>query len=170
MELQSGSAQFWSKSSIFLAVVWSWNLKDDVKKNSVPLISNINLCASFHHHMWIQTGVTIRKRLSWLLNSVKLTFNLWPFVWTSNLPLVITPENSMMISLWGHSEKSVTDGRTDWTIRRAAWSQLKKEKIRGGGGGGGSWIEISYDILAFQIYLIKSIIILILYQWFLEEL
>ena len=68
------------------------------KKNSAPLISNIKLCASFHHHMWIQTGVTIRKRLSWVLNSVNLTFDLWPFAWTSHLPLVITPENFMMIS------------------------------------------------------------------------
>ena len=97
VELQSGNAQFWSKSIIFLAV-WSWNLTDDIKKNRAPLISNIKLCASFHHHMWIQTGVTIRKRLSWVLNSVNLTFDLWPLAWTSHLPLVITPENFMMIS------------------------------------------------------------------------
>ena len=62
----------------------------------------------------------------------------WPFAWTSLLSLVITPENFMMIGWWEHSQKGVTDrrtdgrtdrrtdGRTDWTIHRAAWSQLKK--------------------------------------------
>ena len=89
--------------------------------------------------MWIQTGVTVRKRLSWVVTSVTLTFDLWPwpFAWTSLLSLVITPENFMMIRWWEHSQKGVTDrrtdgqtdgptdGRTDWTIHRAAWSQLK---------------------------------------------
>ena len=53
----------------------------------------------------------------------------WPFAWTSLLSLVITPENFMMIGWWEHSQKGVTDRRTDrrtdWTIHRAAWSQLK---------------------------------------------
>ena len=85
--------------------------------------------------MWIQTGVTVRKRLSWVVTSVTLTFDLWPwpFAWTSLLSLVITPENFMMIRWWEHSEKGVTDGqtdrqtdgRTDWTSHIAAWSQLK---------------------------------------------
>ena len=82
--------------------------------------------------MWIQTGATVRKRLSWDVTSVTLTFDLWPwpFAWTSRLPLVIT----LKISWWyddGNIVKKVwrtdrqTDGRTDWTIHRAAWSQLK---------------------------------------------
>ena len=85
--------------------------------------------------MWIQTGVTVWKRLSWVVTSVTLTFDLWPrsFAWTSLLPLVITPDNFMMIRWWEHSQKGVTDGRTDGQtdrriepFRRAAWSQLKK--------------------------------------------
>ena len=97
------------------------------------------LCAWFHCHMWIQTGVRVRKRLSWVLTSVTLTFDLWPwpFAWTSLLTMVITPENFMMIRWWEHGEKGVTDGQTDRrtdrqtdrqtenTICRAAWSQLK---------------------------------------------
>ena len=89
----------------------------------------------FHCHMWIQTGVRVRKRLSWVLTSVTLTFDLWPwpFAWTSLFTMVITPENFMMIRWWEHGEKGVTDGRTDRrtdrqtenTICRAAWSQLK---------------------------------------------
>ena len=101
------------------------------KNNRAPLLSIIKLYASFHHHMWIQTGVTVRKRLSWVVTSVTLTFDLWPwpFAWTSLLSLVITPENFMMIRWWEHGEKGVTDGqtdrRTDWTSHIAAWSQLK---------------------------------------------
>ena len=85
------------------------------KNNRAPLLSIIKLYASFHHHMWIQTRVTVRKRLSWVLTSVTLTFDLWPwsFAWTSLLSLVITPENFMMIRWWKHGEKGVTDGRTD---------------------------------------------------------
>ena len=85
------------------------------KNNRAPLLSIIKLYASFHHHMWIQTGVTVRKRFSWVVTSVTLTFDLWPwpFAWTSLLSLVITPENFMMIRWWEHGEKGVTDGRTD---------------------------------------------------------
>ena len=102
LELQSGNAQFGSKSMIFVSRVtlkfdgWSW------KNNRSPLLSNIKLCASFHHHMWLRTGVTVRKRLNWVLTSVTLTFDIWswPFAWTSLLSLVINPENFMMIR-WG---------------------------------------------------------------------
>ena len=114
-----------------------------LKNNRAPLLSIIKLYASSHHHMWIQTGVTVRKRWSWVVTSVTLTFDLWPwpFAWTSLLSLVITPENFMMIGWWEHSQKGVTDrrtdrqtdrqtdGRTDWTIHRAAWSQLKMEVV-----------------------------------------
>ena len=108
--------------------IWRMTLKN----NRAPLLSNIKLCASFDHHMWIQTGVTVRKRLSWILTSVILTFDLWPwpFALTSLLSLVITPENFMMIRWWEHSENvwrtdRQTDRRTENTIHRAAWSQLK---------------------------------------------
>ena len=102
-----------------------------LKNNRAPLLSNIKPYASFHHHMWIQTGVTVRKRLSWVVTYVTLTFDLypWPFAWTLLWSLVITPENFMMIRWWEHSQRGVTDGRTDGrtenTICRAAWSQLK---------------------------------------------
>ena len=110
-----------------------------LKNNRAPLLCCFQLCAWFHCHMWIQTGVRVRKRLSWVLTSVTLTFDLWPwpFAWTSLLTMVITPENFMMIRWWEHGEKGVTDRRTDRqtdrqtdgqtenTICRAAWSQLK---------------------------------------------
>ena len=48
------------------------------KNNWAPLLYHIKLYASFQNHMWIQTGVTVRKRLNWVLTSVTLTFDLWP--------------------------------------------------------------------------------------------
>ena len=107
--------------------IWRMTLKN----NRAPHLCCFQLCAWFHCHMWIQTGVRLRKRLSWVLTSVTLTFDLWPwpFAWTPLLTMVITPENFMMIRWREHGEKGVTDGqtdrRTDWTIHRAAWSQLK---------------------------------------------
>ena len=107
--------------------IWQMTLKT----NRAPLLSIIKLYASFHHHMWIQTGVTVRKWLSGVLTSVTLTFHLWPwpFAWTSLLSLVITPEKFMMIRWWEHGGTGVTDGQTDrqtdWTSHIAAWSQLK---------------------------------------------
>ena len=66
----------WVKINVFFVPcdleIWQMTLKN----NRAPLLSNIKLCASFHHHMWIQTGVTVRKWLSWVLNSVTLTFDL----------------------------------------------------------------------------------------------
>ena len=120
--------------------IWRMTLKN----NRAPLLSNIELYASFHHHMWIQTGVTVRKRLSWVVTSVTLIFDLWPwpFAWTSLWPLVITLENFKMIRWWEHSQKGVTDRRTDVqtdgqtdgqtenTICRAAWSPLKIYNIK----------------------------------------
>ena len=125
-----------------------------LKNNRAPLLSNIKLYASFHHHMLIQIGVTVRKRLNWVVTSVTLTFDLWlwPFAWTLLWSLVITPEKFLMIRWWEHSQKGVTDrqtdgrtdgrtdrqtdGQTENTICRAAWSQLKN--------GAMSYLSISF--------------------------
>ena len=104
--------------------VWRMTLKN----NRAPFLSNIKPYASFHHHLWIQTGVTVQKRLSWIVTFVTLTFDLWPwpFAWISHLSLVITPENCMVNDDGNIVRKvSHTDRRTDWAVHRAAWSQLK---------------------------------------------
>ena len=110
LELQSGNAQSGSNLTIFEPCdleIWRITLKN----NRAPLLSNIKLYASFHHHLWIQTGVTVRKRLSWVVTSV--TFDLWPWplAWTLLLSLVITPENFMMIRWWEHSELDMSTAR-----------------------------------------------------------
>ena len=111
----------------------------NLKNNRTPLLTNIKFCATFHHRIWIQTGVTARKRLNWVLTSVTLTLDVWswPFAWTSLLSLVISLEKFMMIRLQEHCEKGVTDGRTDRqtdgrkdSVLRAAWSQLKTRTTR----------------------------------------
>ena len=133
--------------------IWRMTLKND----RAPLLSNIKLYLSFHHHMWIQTGVTVRKRLSSVVTSVTLTFDLWPwpFAWTLVWSLVITPENFMMIRWWEHSQKGVTDRQTDRqtdgrkiTIHRAAWSQLKTLN-----SGQNQWFFAPYDLDIWQMTL-----------------
>ena len=61
-----------------------------LKKSRAPLLSIIKLYASFHHHMWIQTGVTVGKRLIWVnrhffLSRVTLKFDGWPSKTIGNL-------------------------------------------------------------------------------------
>ena len=137
LELQSGNAQFGSNSTILAPCDFEiWRMTLGI--NRAPLLSNIKQYVSFHHHMWFQTGVAVRKRLSWVVTCVTLTFDLWPwfFAWTLPWSLVITPENFMMIRWWEHSQKGVADGQTDRqtdrrtvnTIHRAAWSQLKNRR------------------------------------------
>ena len=129
----------------FLSQIWQMAFKN----NRAHLPCYFKLCVSFHSHWWIETGVTAQKHpiwvkidnflavwpwnltgdleKHWVLTFVTLTFDFWPwpFAWTSLLSLVITLENFMMIQWWKHGKKGVTDGQTDWTIHRAAWSQLK---------------------------------------------
>ena len=64
LELQSGNAQFGSKSMIFLAM-WPCNLMT-LKNNRALLLCYFKLCTSFRSHWWIQTGVTVQKRPIWV--------------------------------------------------------------------------------------------------------
>ena len=53
------------------------------QNNRAPLLCYFKLFASFHSHWWIQTGVTVRKRLIWVkidafLSRVTLKFDRWP--------------------------------------------------------------------------------------------
>ena len=53
------------------------------KNNRAPLLCYFKLFASFRSHWWIQTGVTVRKRLIWVkidafFSRVTLKFDGWP--------------------------------------------------------------------------------------------
>ena len=72
MELQSGNAQFGSNWRFFVPcdlAVWRLTLEN----NRAPLLCYIKLCVSFHSYLWIQTGVTVRKRLLSFFTSVTFT-------------------------------------------------------------------------------------------------
>ena len=83
LELQSGNKQFGSKSAIFLSCVtlkidgWPW-------KTIGHLLCCFKLCASFHSHWWIKTGVTVRKRPNWVKID-NLVFAVWPWNLTDDL-------------------------------------------------------------------------------------
>ena len=62
------------KSAIFVLFdleIWQVTLKN----NRVPLQCYFKLCASFHRHLWIQTGVTVRKCPNW----VEMSGPVWPW-------------------------------------------------------------------------------------------
>ena len=119
----------------FTAICEIWQMT--LKNIRPPLLTYFKLCPSFRSHMWIQTRVTVWKRLNWVW--------LWPL--TSEfgllhghhfLSMVITSENFMKTRWQEHSEKGGqidrrTEGQTDRQTRqtergvlRDAWSQLKK--------------------------------------------
>ena len=110
---------------------WSW------KNNRAPLLCDFKLCASFHNHRWIQTGVTVRKCSNW----GKICFDLcdadfWPLNLTFRVDIPSVNGNYF----WKFHDDTLTgtwwircdgrtdgeaDGRTDrtcWTVHRSAWS------------------------------------------------
>ena len=79
LELQSGNAQFGSKS-----MIWHMTLKN----KRALLLCYFKLCASFRSQWWIQTGVTVRKRPIWVklndfFSRVTLRFDRWH--WTRQI-------------------------------------------------------------------------------------
>ena len=134
LELQSGNAKFGSNSMVFSRVTlkfdwWPWKTIGHLFYAASSCVHNFIAICEF------KLELRVRKRPSWVLTSVTLTFDFkpWPFAWTSLLSMVMTPEHFMMIRWWEHGEKGVTDrqtdkqtyGQTDWISHIAAWSQLK---------------------------------------------
>ena len=107
LELQSGNAQFASKSTIFLAV-WPWSLTDDLEKEASCIISS-----SYANSNWSYSPETAK------LGYDLCDLDLWPMTLTlcmditSVIGSLITPENFVMIRWWEHSQKCVTDRQTD---------------------------------------------------------
>ena len=109
----SNLTQIGFKSSIFQPT-WPWNLMDDLKKQyGTSSILRHWCCPSLLIHRWIQTGVTVLKRSIWVKIKNVSDLGPWPFAWTSLLPLVITPENFIMMRWWEHSDKCEADEQMD---------------------------------------------------------
>ena len=55
-----------------------------LENNRAPLLWCFKLCATFHSHRWIQTGVAVRKHPIWVkfddfFSRVTLKFDVWPW-------------------------------------------------------------------------------------------
>ena len=110
LELQSGKAQFMSKSMIFFVPcdleIWQMTLK--------AIGHLFYATSSFLHHfvdickfkLQLQSGNA-------QFGSTMTSSWPWPFAWTSPLSMVITPENFMMIRSQEHCQRGVTDRQTD---------------------------------------------------------
>ena len=88
LEIQSGNAQFGTKSAIFCPL-WPWNLMDDLEKRRAPLLCCFTLCATFHSHRSIQNRVTVRKRPIWV--KIAVFCPVWPSNLTNDLENNRTP-------------------------------------------------------------------------------
>ena len=81
LELQSGNAQFGSKSAIYFPCdfeIWQMTLTN----NRAPLLCCFKLCASFHSHQFklkLQFGNTQFGSKSMFLSRVTLKFDRWPW-------------------------------------------------------------------------------------------
>ena len=68
LSIQNGVTvrKLWVKISDFnvLCDLQIWRIT--LKNNRAPLLCYIKLSASFHSHMWIQNGATVRKRSIWV--------------------------------------------------------------------------------------------------------
>ena len=95
--------------------IWRMTLKS----NRSHFLCHIKPCASFRHHMWIQTRVTVRKQLNWVLTSCDL--DLWPLtlIFCMDITLVNSNQswkfhdNTMRGTLSKRCDRQTTDGRTD---------------------------------------------------------
>ena len=134
LELQSGNAQSGSNSKIFRPV-WPWNLTDDLEKHK-------GTSPKHYQAICIISLSYVNSNWSYSPETVKLGCELWDLdLWPLTLNFCkdvffVIGNNSWkfhddtMIGTWWKRCDGQTDGRTDrqtdWTIHRAAWSQLKK--------------------------------------------
>ena len=109
-----------------------------LKNNRAPLLCYFKLCASFYSYRSIQTcGVTVWKRPNW----GKICFDLCDLdLWslTLNFCMDITfvngnnswkfHDDTMTGTLWKKCHRR-RDWRTDRSVLRAAWSQLKSQSF-----------------------------------------
>ena len=135
LELQSENVQRGSNSTLFRAV-WPWNLTDDLQtQQGTSSKQHQALCIfslPYGNSDWSYSPETAK----WGHDFCDL--DLRPLTSTFRMDITSVNGNDFwkfhVIRWQEHSEKGVTDrqtdGRTDWTIHRAAWSQLKIMVLR----------------------------------------
>ena len=89
--------------------------------NMTPLLCNVNPCAWFRRHLWIQIGVMVRKCQNWDKYYVDPSDpDRWPMTSTFCIDIAFVNGNyswqfhddTMIVTLWQMCEKG-TDGQTD---------------------------------------------------------
>ena len=97
--------------------------------NRAPLLCCTKLCASFHSHQWIQTGVTVRKssivlKIPSFFSRVTLKLNGWPskiighlFCATSSLVHHFVAISDFKVD----SQSGNAQFGSNWTIFLAVW-------------------------------------------------
>ena len=109
----------WTVTSLNSPIVMKFCTKLERRGALLPYFK---LCASFLSHLWFQTGVTIWKWMNCFFTSaVTLTFTFCMDITSVNGNDSWKFHDDTMVGTWWKR----CDGRTDWTIHRAAWSQLK---------------------------------------------
>ena len=124
----SNLTQIGFKLSIFrpcdLGIWWMTS-----KNNKACLLYNIKLCASFHIHQWIQTGVTVRKRPIWVklddfFSCVTLQIDVWPWKTIGHLFYASSSFVHHFVAI-GVSKLELESGNAQFgsnsTIFRAVW-------------------------------------------------
>ena len=97
LELQSENTQFGSKLAIFVPCDLEIS-QMTLKNNRVPLLCHIKFWASFHRHMWIQTGVIVHNlNQCWSIPRIQYT-SAWcgTWGWWVNSPAL---QNQCVVSL-----------------------------------------------------------------------
>ena len=130
LKLQSGNAQFGSKSAIYFPCdLQIWWIRMTLKNNRAPLLCCFKLYASFHNHRWLQTKVTVRKRsirvkIRDFLSRMTLKFDKWP--WKSIGHIFYATSNFMhhFVAI-GEFKLELQSGNAQFgsksTIFRAVW-------------------------------------------------
>ena len=132
-ELESGNAQFGSKSMIF-RTVWPWNLMEDLQKRWGTCPKQHE--ASFMHHFIIicEFKLELQSR-----NSLVELCPVWPWPLSYDLDLLHGHHFCHLLYLlkipWWYDDRNIvkkvwqtdrqTDGQTERGVLRAALSQLK---------------------------------------------
>ena len=103
LEFLFGNVQFGPKSVPCDLEIW----RKTSKNNRVPLPCQCKLCASFRSDVWIQTGVTVRKRPNW----DKICLDLYDLcLWTLTLTICM--------------DTTLVDGNNSWKFldtMRGTW-------------------------------------------------
>ena len=100
-----------------------------LENNRASLLCCFKLCATFHSHRWIQTGVTVRKRPIWVKfddfqSYVTLKFNGWPWKTIGHLFNATSSFVHHFVAI-GDSKLELQSGNAQFgsksTIFRAVW-------------------------------------------------